>query len=344
MAGKSGMKTPMAVNVSDWQDVDLEMGIWLRIRAMQFLANVSLFIMVLLNWDLNPDAFEVQSRSTFLHDLNIFLIGALGIGLGVLVCVLPMIIRVIETNWENFFPMEYTRKRGIAFLVLILFLLGLIAGLENTILFTLEVFLTIFFCAALIFGMYGIWHQRGPHLVTAAMFSFATAIGRLNFGEQIPEILAFAIFFLCFIELSESSARYNALMTERMVPVKHQAKMLEKYFEHLLIFMLLAFGLTYFSLYGRQMADAFSGTASAEALELHTLYGIVPPAVFIIVGLIILRALWNAGQIHRWYRSLHKVVGILVGEPTPAGGEPVAAGAASSRRGKRSRARKRKKR
>ena len=69
----------------DYKDLKLSEDIKLRIRAMQFLASVCLFIMFVLNWHLNPDALEVQSRSNFLRELDIFTIAIVGLFIGMFV-------------------------------------------------------------------------------------------------------------------------------------------------------------------------------------------------------------------------------------------------------------------
>jgi hypothetical protein len=264
-----------------------------RIYALQVIATIFLYFMFVVNWAMNPGSFEVRFHSAYLGTVPFLTVGIIGIIVGAIVCVLPSFVRMIETNWRFVFGWEYTRRRGVLMLVVILIILTLLIKPVNVYIIVLQSFIAFFYVAALIFGMYGIWHLKGTHLITAGMFTFFTTISRPKPPSELDLVLVFVFSFLLFMEVSSSAIRQHLLASEELVPVKFQARMVDRYMRYLAIFSTLGLLLTYIVLKGRYMVNYLSPVWSVEAIEVQGYLGLILPALMLILTVWVVRYVYN---------------------------------------------------
>jgi len=264
-----------------------------RVYALQIIATIFLFFMFIVNWAMNPESFEVRFHSAYLGSVPFITVGIIGIIMGAIVCVLPSFVHAIESNWRFVFGWEYTRGRGILMLMVILIVITLLIKPLNMYLIILQSFIAFFYLAALIFGMYGIWHLKGTHLITAGMFTFFTAISRPKPPSDLDLVLVFGFSFLLFMEVSSSAIRQHLLASEELVPVKYQARMVDRYMRYLALFSTLCLLLTYVTLKGRYLINFLSPVWSIEAIEVQGYLGLILPALMFILLIWVLRLIYD---------------------------------------------------
>ena len=242
---------------------------------------------------MNPYSFEVRDHSAYLGTVSFITVGIIGVIVGAIVCALPSVVHAIESNWRFVFGWKYTRRRGLLMLMVILVVLTLVIRPLNMYLIILQSFIAFFYLAALIFGMYGIWHLKGTHLITAGMFTFFTAISRPKPPSELDLVLVFVFSFLLFMEVSSSAIRQHLLASEELVPVRFQARMVDRYMRYLALFSTLGLVLTYVVLYGRYMVNFVSPAWAIEAIEVQGYLGLIIPSLMIILVIWVLRHVYD---------------------------------------------------
>ena len=283
-------KTGPSGDKLDWDEGMGALDVWMyaRIGLMQVMATISLALLFYLNWSLKPNAFDVRHYTKLL----LYPIGEvtiIGLVVSAIICVLPTVWEKILANWERIFGFKYTTGRGLVIVVAILIVIMIFLGPSNSASLVIELFIAFFYLAALLFGVYGIWRMKGTHIVTSGMFTFFTALSVQQPFADLWHVLAFALCFLLFMELSSSAMRQYLLAYEELVPLKFQTRMVDRYLLNLGLFTLLAVGLTYLTVNARWVLNLASPTWTVESLEVQGFLGILLPAVGVLFVIMMVR-------------------------------------------------------
>jgi hypothetical protein len=290
---EEGIRVGPSGDPLDWDGTIRSRRMRFRVYGLQVLATVFLFLLFILNWSMNPWSFDVRYHSDFLGNASFLSVGIIGLVVGAITCVLPSVIAIIVRYWRRVFGFEYTVFRGILVLMAMIILIAIIAGPSRVAYLLLQGFIAFFYMAAIIFGVYGIWNLKGTHLITAGMFSFFTTISRPKPSSDLDSVLLFAISFLLFMELSSSAIRHHLLASEELVPVKYQARMVDRYILYLCLFASLALGLTYIAMNTRGVVNLISPAWAVEAIEVQGYLGVILPALASIMIVWVFRSTYD---------------------------------------------------
>jgi hypothetical protein len=261
---------------------------YVRIILMQIMATVALALLFYLNWYMKPKAFDVRQYTSILS-YPIEYVTITGLVVSAIICVIPTLWGMLRSNWERIFGFKFTTGRGLFIVAVIVVIV--IAVLKPAVFagYLVELFIAFFYLATLLFGVYGIWRMKGTHVITSGMFAFFTALSIQQPFANLYLVLAFALSFLLFMELSSSAMRQYLLAYEELVPIKFQTRMVDRYLLYLGLFTLLAFGLTYLTVKARLVLNIFSPLWTIESLEVQGFLGILLPAVGVLFLVMIVR-------------------------------------------------------
>jgi hypothetical protein len=259
-----------------------------RIILMQIMATVALALLFYLNWYMKPKAFDVRQYTGMLS-YPIEYVTIIGLVVSAIVCVLPTIWERLRSNWEKIFGFKFTTGRGLLILAVILVIILAIVKPDYFAGFLVQLFIAFFYLATLLFGVYGIWRMKGTHIITSGMFTFFTALSIQQPFANLYLVLAFALSFLLFMELSSSAIRQYLLAYEELVPLKFQTRMVDRYLIYLGLFTLLAVGLTYLTVKARWVFNFVSPLWTRESLEVQGFLGLLLPAVGVLLLIMMVR-------------------------------------------------------
>jgi|GEM_PF-5792544 len=274
----------------DWDEGvgSLDTPMYARIIVMQIMATVALTLLFYLNWYMKPRAFDVRQYTNILS-YPIEYVTFVGLIVSAIICVVPTVWDLLRTNWEKIFGFKYTIGRGLLILAIILAIIIAIVTPAVFASLLVELFIAFFYLATLLFGVYGIWRMKGTHIITSGMFTFFTALSVQQPFANLWLVLAFALSFLLFMELSSSAMRQYLLAYEELVPIKFQTRMVDRYLLYLGLFTLLAVGLTYLTVKVRWVLNFVSPLWTRESLEVQGFLGILLPAVGVLFVIMLVR-------------------------------------------------------
>jgi len=282
------------------------------VLLLTVLAASFLFMAFGLNWEVNPDAFHVVEMSTVLQGLGPVESSVVALAVAAFIVALPEAGRRL--------PFEPTPLRVAAMAGAMLLLVYWVAGGPQQFLVVLiQTFVLVFYSAPLVFGLYGTFHRRPVHLVIASMFMFFTMGGAARPSQSDwPALLASAVLFLLFIEVSDTSIRCWNLHETRKLPDDHLVSFVDHYLRHMALFMSMGVLLTIFIIQLPMVVGALGLRALAASLELGSVYGQMTSAVVVLGGLAALRFLHDRGYTAPWIGRARRLWDYLRGRRRPA--------------------------
>lgn len=281
------------------------------VLLLMIMASVFLFLAFSLNWEINHSAFYVVQMSDVLRNLGPVESSIVALAVSALAVSLPEIKRRLPVQLTP----TYTVLIILGGLLLLYFIVGDLYIFLNLV---IQTFVLTFYSAPLIFGLYGIIHHRPVHLVISAMFSFFVMGGapRPPPGDW-PTLLACAVFFMLFVEVSDTSIRCWNFLETRKLRDEDVAGYAGHYLRNLAVFVTGAILLTMFILQLPSVVGGLGLKAMASSLELNSPYGQVASAIVVLGSLGMLRFLHDRGYTKPWVRRLRRLSAYVQGAPSP---------------------------
>lgn len=281
------------------------------VLLLMVIASAFLFLAFSFNWEVNHSAFYVVRMSDVLRNLGPVESSIVALAVSAFVVSLPEIRKRLPVQLTP----TYTVLIILGGLLLLYFIIGDLNIFLNVV---IQTFVLTFYSAPLIFGLYGIIHHRPVHLVISAMFSFFIMGGapRPPPGDW-PMLLVCGVFFLLFVEVSDTSIRCWNFLETRKLRDEDVAGYANHYLRNLAVFVTGAFLLTIFILQLPSVVGGLGLKAMASSLELNSPYGQAASAVLVLGALGVLRFLHDRGYTKPWIRRWRRLSAYVQGAPPP---------------------------
>ncbi|MGQ9581891.1 MAG: hypothetical protein ACUVV6_00055 [Thermoplasmatota archaeon] len=288
-----------------------------RAMVLSLIASGALFASFVLNWEMNRGAYLVVEKSEVLRGLS-----ALEGGFLALLIAIGLVLLGLKKERLPF-PVTLWHVVGGIILVFVLILVVTQNALL-TYVAAVQLFLVAFYSAPLLFGLCGLFLHKPVYLIISAMFSFFITAGTPNSAAELPGSLLFALCFLLYVEVGESSIRCWLYLEEGRLSRAHADGFAGSYLRHLAIFLPLALLLSLLVLNLPAVIGALGQRAVASSLEMASIYGRAAAAVTVLGGLGLLRFLHDRGYTSRPIDWAKRFIGWA------RGAAPRAAGAAAA--------------